>query len=487
MDGDRHVSGRTLVKHLGEWRSDSSTSAYSELAARIKLLVLDGRLPTQTRLPAERELAGVLAISRTTVAASYDLLRESGFLQSRRGSGSWTALPRTGAPSVSAFAPTGEPTDFDLAYAAPPAPTEAFADALRAAAELLPCHATGSGYQLFGLDSLRDTVAARYDDRGLPTTRDQILITCGAQHAMAMVLSALVAPGERVLVEHPTYPNALDAIAREHARAVPVGFSDTGWDLTTMAAAIRDVCPRLMYLMPDYQNPTSRIMSAEQRAEVVALARRTRTTLVIDETMGEIVLDGLAQPPLAVHALGASSPPLITIGSASKTFWGGLRIGWVRAAPAMIERIARARASIDISTSVLDQLVTQQLMTRIDDVLAHRLPALRSARDHLLGLLAEQLPSWRTTTPSGGLSLWVDLGRPASSALVSTATRHRVLLAAGPRFGVDGAFERCLRVPYTLAEPTLDLAIGRLAAAWNSLPHTDLPMTGWPAAPTEVA
>lgn len=491
MDGDRHVSGHTLVKHLGVWRTEpggSGTSAYAELAERIKLLVLDGRLPTQTRLPAERELAGALRISRTTVAASYDLLCESGFVQSRRGAGSWTTLPRTpGAQQVSAFAPTGDPTAFDLAYAAPAAPGAAMADALRAATALVPCHATGSGYQLFGLDSLRDTVAARYTTRGLPTSRDQILITCGAQHAMAMVLSALVAPGERVLVEHPTYPNALDAIAREHARAVPVGFSDNCWDLTTMAAAIRDVCPRLVYLMPDYQNPTGRIMDEEQRGEIIALARRTRTTLVIDETMGEIVLDGPALPPMAVHALGASSPPLITIGSASKTFWGGLRIGWIRAAPAMIERIARARASIDISTSILDQLVTQHLMANIDGVLAHRLPALRSARDHLVTLLSEQFPDWRMSTPSGGLSLWVDLGRPASSALVSTATRHRVLLAAGPRFGVDGAFERYLRVPYTLPEPTLDLAVRRLAAAWGSLPHTDLPATGWPSAPTEVA
>jgi DNA-binding transcriptional MocR family regulator len=488
MTGDRHMTGRVLAKHLGSWRAEASGVAYAELAERIKLLVLDGRLPVHTRLPAERELAGALKVSRTTVAAGYDLLRAAGFVQSRRGAGSWTTLPDAPASrQVTPFAPSTDPTALDLAYSALAAPPDALASALRAATELAACHAVGNGYQLLGLDSLRDTVAARFSQRGLPTTRDQILITCGAQQAIAVVLAAWVAPGERVLVEHPTYPNALDAIAREHARAVPVGFTGDGWDLATMAAAVRDACPRLIYLIPDYQNPTGLHMNQQQRAEVVSLARRTGTPLLIDETMSEIVLDGPTAPPLATHASGGSSPPLITIGSASKTFWGGLRIGWVRAAPAVIEQVARARASMDISTSVFDQLITQHLMGTIDEVLAHRLPALRSARDRLLSLVAERFPGWRTSTPPGGLSLWADLGRPVSSALVSTATRHHVLLAAGPRFGLDGAFERCLRLPYTLPEPTLELAVERLAAAWTALPEAGLPTTGWPTAPAAVA
>ncbi|HEY4004578.1 MAG TPA: PLP-dependent aminotransferase family protein [Pseudonocardia sp.] len=488
MDVDRHVSGRTLVRHLGQWRTETRGVAYAELAERIKLLVLDGRLPTQTRLPAERELAGALRLSRTTVAASYDLLREAGFLRSRRGSGSWTTLPAAPAGlQVTAFAPTGDPTAYDLAYAGLAAPQQALAEAIQVAGELVPSHATHSGYQLLGLDSLRDTVAERFTRRGLPTTRDQILITCGAQQGIAMVLAALLTPGERVLVEHPTYPNALDAVAREHTRAVPVGFAGRDWDLATMAASVRDACPRLMYLTPDYQNPTGALMSERQREEVIALARRTRTPLLIDETMTEIALDGPTGTPLAGYAASAGSPPVITVGSASKTFWGGLRIGWVRTSPPMIERLARARASMDIATSVLDQLVTQHLMANIDAVLARRLPALRATRDSLLRLVAEYFPSWRTTAPPGGLSLWVDLGVPASSALVVEAARQNVLLAAGPRFGVDGAFERYLRLPYTLAEPILEVAVQRLASAWTSLPVAGQSSTGWPDPPVAVA
>src|SRR5262249_30236431 len=141
MDGDRHMTGRTLAKQLGSWRSEGGGGvAYAELAERIKLLVLDGRLPVRTRLPAERELATALRISRPTVAASYDLLRDAGLLQSRRGSGSWTTLPRSsGLHQLSPFAPAGDGTALDLAYAALAAPPDALGAALAAATEQLTC------------------------------------------------------------------------------------------------------------------------------------------------------------------------------------------------------------------------------------------------------------------------------------------------------------------------------------------------------------
>lgn len=142
---------------------------------------------------------------------------------------------------------------------------------------------------------------------------------------------------------------------------------------------------------------------------------------------------------------------------------------------------------MDIASSVLDQLVTQHLMTNIDTVLDQRLPALRATRDSLLHLVARCFPGWRTATPSGGLSLWVDLGVPASSALVAEAARQNVLLAAGPRFGLDGAFERYLRLPYTLPGPTLEVAVQRLASAWTSLPVAGRSSAGWPDPPVAVA
>ncbi|HEY2206300.1 MAG TPA: PLP-dependent aminotransferase family protein [Pseudonocardia sp.] len=487
MDGDRHVGGRTLARHLGSWRGEGSGVAYAELADRITLLVLDGRLPTSTRLPAERELATALELSRTTVAAAYDQLRQAGFLHSRRGSGSWTTLPERRADTdMSPFAPTGDDSALDLAYASPPAPEAALSEALAHAVEELPRYSAQSGYRLLGLEPLRAAVAGRFTARGLPTTPDQVLITCGAQHAITLVLATLAQPGDRVLVEHPTYPNVLDAIAQARARAVPVGFAGAGWDLETMAAAVRDACPRFVYLIPDFHNPTGRSMSPAQRLEILELCRRTRTPLVIDETMSEVALDGDPPPPLAGLAAGQGGVPLITVGSASKTFWGGLRIGWVRARRPVIDRIARVRASMDIASSVVDQLTVEHLVTHIGPVLEQRRRELRSARDHLVELVGRQLPGWRAPVPPGGLSLWVDLGAPVSSALVAAAGRHGVQLAAGPRFGLDGAFERNLRLPYTLPEPKLSLAVQRLVAAWRALPEQPA-APRWEPDPAEVA
>jgi DNA-binding transcriptional MocR family regulator len=489
MDSDRHVSGRVLARHLGEWRAADSGVAYLDLAERIKLLVLDGRLPLHTRLPAERELAGALRVSRTTIAAGYDHLRENGYLHSRRGAGSWTTMPegpveRTpSAFAPSAFAPSADTAALDLAYAALPAPTEELIRSLALASERAACSGAGSGYQLLGLDGLRDAIAARFTHRGLPTTREQILVTCGGQQAISLVLDTLTAPGDRVLVEHPTYPNALDAIARVNARAVPVGFPSAGWDLDTVAAAVRDASPRLIFVIPDFQNPTGRCMDDAQRVELATLARRTHTPLVIDETVSELALDGPAPTPFASLAADAGSTPVITVGSASKTFWGGIRIGWVRASRSMIERVARTKASVDIATSVLDQLVVEHLLGEIEPVLGRRLPMVAAQRDHLRSLVAGRFPGWTSTEPSGGLSLWIDLGVPVSSMLVTAASRHGVLLAAGPRFGLDGAFERFLRLPYTLPEPRLDLAVERLATAWLSLSN----VSGWEGAPAECA
>jgi hypothetical protein len=224
-------------------------------------------------------------------------------------------------------------------------------------------------------------------------------------------------------------------------------------------------------------------MDDAQRVELATLARRTHTPLVVDETVTELTLDGLPPTPFASLASGSGSAPVITVGSASKTFWGGIRIGWVRASRSMIERIARTKASVDISTSVLDQLVVEHLLGGITQVLGRRLPLVRAQRDHLRGLVAARFPGWTSTEPEGGLSLWVDLGAPVSSMLVTAASRHGVLLAAGPRFGLDGAFERFLRLPYTLPEPRLELAMERLTTAWLSLSS----VSGWEGAPAECA
>lgn len=477
-DLERRIGARSFARLLGDWRPPDGRGLAGALTDRVRLLVLDGRLPLQTRVPAERELATALEVSRTTIASTYDALRDAGVLRSRRGSGSWTTLPadRAGAAAAAPFSPHGDRALFDLAHAALPAPLDAMRAATAAATGDLDAHLGGHGYDLPGLPALRTAIADRFTARGLPTTSDQVLVTAGAQHAIGLVLQTLASAGDRVLVEHPTYPNALDAVRIRGARAVPVpmgpGPDGVGtWDLDLLTAAVRDAAPRLAYLIPDFQNPTGALLDSAGRERMVDLARRTGTVLVADETLAELPLRGPVPRPLAAHG-GADSPLVLTVGSASKVFWGGLRIGWIRTSAPMVRRLAAARAATDLGGPVLEQLVAARLMTDIGPITAARRAELAAARDHLLGRLAEVFPRWRPSRPDGGLSLWVDLGEPVSSRLVGAARRHDVLLAAGPRFGLDGAFERYLRLPYTLRRDRVDEALARLAVAWRELDNT---------------
>jgi DNA-binding transcriptional MocR family regulator len=473
-DVERRIGARSFARMLGDWRPPGGRGLTAALADRVRLLVLDGRLPLQMRVPAERELAAALDVSRTTVAAAYEVLRESGILHSRRGSGSWTQLPQGPGGGISSpFSPHGDRTLFDLAHASLPAPSAELRAAAALAVDDLDAHLGGHGYDLLGLAALRAAVARRFSSRGLPTTPDQVLVTAGGQAAISLVLAALVAPGDRVLVEHPTYPNALDAVRSRGARCVPVplDLGTTGsaaWDLDLVTAAVRDAAPRLAYLVPDHQNPTGALLDGAGREQLVALARRTGTPLLVDETLAELTFAGPTEAPVATFG-AADSPLVITVGSAAKVLWGGLRIGWIRTAAPLIRRIGAVRAATDLGGPVLEQLVATRLVDDLEPVVVARRAELAAARDHLLGRLADGFPTWRPSRPSGGLSLWVDLGTPVSSRLVGAARRHDVLLAAGPRFGLAGAFERYLRVPYTLRRDRVEPALERLLTAWHTL------------------
>ncbi|WP_055701260.1 MULTISPECIES: MocR-like transcription factor YczR [Streptomyces] len=456
--GSRQLAG-LLTGTVGEH------PGYRALAHGVRALLLDGRIPLHTRLPAERELATALAVSRATVTAAYDVLREGGYARSRRGAGTWTELPEGRRPSSVAAFPAGDGV-IDLAVAAPGAPAAELSAALGAAGAMLAEHAPTAGYHPYGIPELRAAVADRFTRRGLPTLPDQILITTGAQHALSLTLSLLGRPGDRVLVENPSYPNALDAMRGAGLRAVPVPVTDEGWDCGLVESSLRQAAPRLAYLVPDFQNPTGRLMPREQRVRILETARATGTWLLIDETIADIALDGEPPAPFASLAPHGAGEQVVTVGSLSKTHWGGLRIGWVRAGSRLITELATKRVPSDMATPVIEQLVALHLLRGMDDVLRERLPLLRAQRDALAASLARHLPEWRWELPPGGLSLWVDLGRPIASSLARAALAHGVRIEGGSRFGADpGTYEHRLRIPYALPAALTEEAVVRLAAA----------------------
>jgi DNA-binding transcriptional MocR family regulator len=457
-----HVSGPHLARLLADWRLAAPNGpAYARLAAAVRALLVDGRLPLAARLPAERELAQRLGVSRTTVTAAYDALRAEGLVQARQGAGTFTALPPGAVHEVAGWTAVRSGAGLDLAVASPDAVPDVVEAAVARAVPRLGRHLRGHGYEVLGLAELREAVAARYADRGLPTSPDQVVVTAGALAGAGLVARALLGPGDRVVVDTPTYPNALDVVRRAGGRVAGVALDDDGWDLDRVEAAYRSALPRLGYVVADFANPTGHVLPVEGRARLVRAAACAGTTLVVDETLADLSLDGDLPPPVAA---ADDDDGVVTVGSLSKSHWAGLRVGWVRAPRSLVARLAESRSALDLAPPVLEQLVAAELLAD-DDAVERRREQLRLRRAALVSALDEHCPGWTWRTPSGGLVLWVRLDAPVATALAAAAERCGVRLVPGGRFSVDGTGERHVRVPYALPEAVLRESVVRLAAA----------------------
>lgn len=475
------MAARRIAALVGDF---DRSPAYQGLAEGLRVLITDGRVPVGVRLPSERELTEALGVSRTTVTRAYAELRDRGFLVSRQGSGSVASLPASRGRGDHLLPPSDLPEDkLDLTCAAP-APGPGLLAAYQRAVGELPQYLAGSGYYPSGLPLLREAVAERFTARGLPTTPDQVMIVPGALAGLAVTARALVKRGGRTLVESPTYPNAIETLRHSGARLVSADVGREDPQVDGLVDAIGQVGPALAMLIPDFHNPTGHLMGEADRERVADALRRAGTRPIVDESMVELPLEGQTMPsPFAAYA-----PDAVTVGSLSKPFWGGLRIGWVRAPQELMDALFRARLSLDLGTPLLEQLVATDLIRTGQTLLEHRRDTLRSSRDAALAALGEHLPEWKVRTPTGGLSLWCELpeDRAHSTDLVPYAAGRDVLVVPGPSFAPEGGLDRFLRIPYTAAPQVLVDAIARVAVAWRDTPAGGLGRRPRPT-PTLVA
>ncbi|MCU1603086.1 MAG: PLP-dependent aminotransferase family protein [Frankiales bacterium] len=458
---ERQLSASRAATLLGAF---DTSPAYRGIAEGFRRLIADGRVPVGTRLPSERDLTTALGVSRTTVTRAYATLVELSYASARQGSGTVATLPASrGHRGDHLLSPADVPGDaIDLTCASSTAPA-GVAQAYEAAVAELPTYLSGTGYYPTGLPALREAIARGYEARDLPTSPDQVIVTAGAQAGVAIAVRAVTSTGDRVLVEAPTYPNAIATLQRAGTRLAGVDVDGSGWDVESVVAAIRQVGPRAAYLIPDFHNPTGALAPAEAREQVAAGLRTARTTAIVDESLQALNLDGLEMPP----PFAAFSPDTVTVGSASKAFWGGFRIGWVRAPEPRTAAVIASRLSLDLGAPVLEQLALLQLMNNADSVLTERRDALRLSRSAFTDALHRELPEWRVPVPAGGLCLWVELPEAVSSTLTAVAEQHDLLLASGPSFAPEGGFERYLRLPFTQAPDVLRAAVPKLRAAWD--------------------
>ncbi|WP_407360477.1 PLP-dependent aminotransferase family protein [Microbacterium sp. LBN7] len=446
-----------LVDQLGAQSVAGATAA--ALAGRIRALILDGRLTVGERLPSERALAVELRRSRSTTTRVYDLLEGDGYVSRRQGGGTRVALPRE------YVSPREHEDDsaIDLSIASMDSTPGLYDATVRSLPRLAALRGT-SGYSLRGMPELRDAVAQRFTERGVPTTAEEIIITSGALNALNLVLATIGRRGERAVVEQPTFPHALEAIRRYGYRLLPTPVDVDGWDTAHLSDLLLQSRPHVAYLIPDFHNPTGATLPDADRPLIAAMARNTGTQLIVDETTVELDIDR-GWRPLPLAAFG---PHVITVGSMSKIAWGGMRIGWIRAERSVISRLLAVRPSFELGTALLEQCIAIELLTEMPALTAHVRSRLAAGRAAVAEGL-ERIDGVRMPQTDGGLSAWVDLGAPVSTMLSLAAREHGLILPPGPRFTTGGVLERRLRIPITLPPARTDEAMERLRLAWTDV------------------
>jgi DNA-binding transcriptional MocR family regulator len=372
-----------FIALLGSW-TDRPGPVYQRLAEAMRAAIERGEIPPGTRLPSERALADRLAVSRTTVVSAYQQLRSGQWVESRQGSGTRVRGSARGPLAArlredpagsfrrhpvyrSLVEGPGGTIEFLGAHL--PAPEILNREALRIDPAALAEVLRGPGYLPMGLPALRQAIARHLTRSGMETSEEQVLVTHGAQQAIGLAGALFVERGDAVVVENPTYLGSIDIFTGLSARlvSVPVG-GDAAW-VARLKETVARAAPRLIYLMPTFQNPTGAVLPVAVRRALARLSRELQIPIVEDNTLADLSLG--APPPAPIASFDAEAP-ILTIGSLSKLFWGGLRIGWIRASEEILARITRLKIMADLGGSLIGQLVAVRLLAEAERVKAIR-------------------------------------------------------------------------------------------------------------------
>jgi DNA-binding transcriptional MocR family regulator len=473
-----------LRNALQDWREHDGPM-YERLAVTIGEAIRSGELPPGKRLPPERIMAAYLDVGRRTVARAYAELSEQGFVERRQGSGTKVvgvdrALRGERSSELATslqrniiFRSFGEDPASTIDLLSAYAPSEGdvvrsiFASAGAALSELTIDH---HGYNPAGYPPLRAGIAARLSSGGVPTTENEILVTSGAQQAISLIAATFVKPRETVVTEDPTVPGSIDAFRAAGARLLTLPVGQDGADVERLESVLRRNVVSAVYLMPTHQSPTGVVMPVAARHRLVRLARETGVPIIEDDTLADLALSDSPTPP-SLAAL-AETAPILSIGSLSKLFWAGLRIGWIRGPSAVIAHLAQLKAVADLGTSTLTQAVGLVLLDDIERMRAARRDEMRRKLQFMESVLRADFEAWSWKSPAGGLCLWVRLPHGSALELTQFATRYGVAIAPGTITSPTNRFDDHIRLPFSYQAEVVETGMARLASAWNA--YTDV-------------
>lgn len=348
-------------------------------------------------------------------------------------------------------------------------PAEELAELARHAITAHPQETLGYG-PVAGLPALRDCLAARFSTDALRLTRDNILVTSGGMQALDLIGKALLDEGSLIAGHFPTYLGALDAW-RPRAPA----FRNLNLDEPRFDAHAAFAGARFAYTVPNFSNPTGRLVGLPMRQRLVDAAHGMGTWLVEDDPYGRLHYDGAPLPrmiELSAAELGAPTPydgPVVYMGTLSKELAPGLRIGWVIAAPEMIDALTAAKQGSDMCTSGITQRIALAALENgmVDRAQPGIVRLYRERRDSLCAALDEHLSRWfGWEVPVGGMFVWAIAHDPALDidALLTAGLAAGICIAPSSVFDATGQYRRAMRLNFTLNPPArLAEGVRRLA------------------------
>jgi 2-aminoadipate transaminase len=316
-----------------------------------------------------------------------------------------------------------------------------------------------------GLAGTRDAIATRIESlQGVRPADGELLVTSGGMDALGLVAKSFLETGDTVVVEGPTYLGAIMAFRGFQAEAVAVPLDDDGLDVDDLAGRLAaGLRPKLLYTIPDHQNPAGVTLATERRVALVELARRYGFLIVEDVAYRELGFDGSALP--SVWSIGADV--VLQAGTTSKTFFPGVRLGWAAGPAEVVTQLVSAKQTTDQCAAALGQRLFEEYARRgwIDEQL-ERSRALYAGRcERLLAALERSMPpdvEW--TRPSGGFFSWLTLSVDARE-LALRAAENGIAIVPGAPFYPDGRGTTNVRLSFSnVGDELIDVGIDRLAA-----------------------
>ena len=438
---------------------NSHIALYQQIVDQFVETIRAKRLPAGARLPTIRQMAQTLGVTRVTVQNAYDELQGMGWIEATVGRGTFvSSTPPFDTARIPMSADWGQSMTADaviddllqihqlqagqhdmmpsLALASPDPrlfPTERLWEGLSCLeqdSKALLCYGSPQGDI-----QLRIALAEQLLERGLTATADQIIVTNGLTQGLSLVTQVLSRPGDRVLVEQPTYLGFLNLLRAHHLEPLGVPLDEDGPALDVLETLAIQYRPRFFYTIPTYQNPTGLCITPKRREALVDWAERHGIVLIEDDIYGRLSYHG--EPPRPIKAYDESDT-VVYLTSESKVFFPGLRVGSIVAPRPIHERLLSLRRAIDLCGSQL----TQRLLVKFladkgqQKHLRRVLPIYRRRRDTMLSALRQSMPREVTwTEPAGGYCIWLTMpNHPALHNIQQLALRHGIAIAPGEVF-----------------------------------------------------